>query len=229
MKFFTIVKSESERLPGKNWALLGGKPLWRHTVDRFSGHQVFVNTDSEELLQSPPLDLPDSVHLYRRSEKHVTWESSSARFGSPVNSMLEEFYDRFVDDEDEPVVLFHVTSPFVGLETVLKAAKYLEKYKSVHSIQKVADFAWLESNTEYEPINFEEHLVQRTQDLNPILLSRGAFFITTKRGFNETKSRDARPRFFVDIGPIEGLEIDTADDFKLAKLVARGMGSNEAD
>ena len=229
MKFFTIVKNESERLPRKNFLDLAGKPLWRHTVDRFSEFEVFINTDSEELLTQPPSNLRESVNIYPRSAKHIAWEQASINRGSPVNDMMAEFFTRFVADENEPVVLFHVTSPFLKLETAVAAAQELKAFQSVHSVQTVQDFAWMKKGVDYKALNFRENLVQRTQDLDPILLSRGAFFITTRKGFQQNNRRDARPRLLLDIGPVEGIEIDNAADFELATLVADGLRAYETN
>jgi CMP-N-acetylneuraminic acid synthetase len=133
--------------------------------------------------------------------------------------MLADFLENYVEDEHEPIVLFHVTSPFIRLETVISAAKFLGEYNSVQSVQSVYDFAWLRAKNEYKPINFNEETVSRTQDLPPIYLSRGAFFILTKSSFSKSKTRDARPRYFYELSPIEAIEIDTPGDFALAQAV----------
>jgi len=222
LKFFTIVKDYSERLPGKNFLDLEGTPLWRHTVNRFSSHEVFVNTDSGRLLSADDSTIPDSVKIYKRSQEHVDWEAESDRRGSPVNAMLGEFFEKYVDEDDEPVVLFHVTSPFVRLETILDASRHLGAYSSVHSVQRIRDFAWLEGGGDHYPVNFSEDIVARTQDLPSLLLSRGAFFILTKEAFSRNSSRDARPRYFYELSPVESIEIDTSGDFALAQAVAKG-------
>lgn len=223
MKFFTIIKDSSERLPGKNFLNLGGKPLWVHTVSRFEEYEVYINTDSSRV-DKEHLQNPDMVRIYSRSQEHIDWELESQSRGSPVNAMFEEFLDTYVQDEDEPIVLFHVTSPFIRLETVELAAKLLDEYSSVQSVQNIRDFAWMQGEAEYEPINFDEGLVSRTQDLPAIYLSRGAFFILTKRSFKINKSRDARPRYFYELDPIEAIEIDTEGDFNLAQAVSMGIG-----
>jgi len=184
-----------------------------------------VNTDSERLLSGGDSSLPNSVEIYSRSQEHVDWEEESDRRGSPVNAMLGEFFEHYVDQDDEPVVLFHVTSPFLQLETVLDASQYLGAYNSVHSVQRVNDFAWLEGDGDYHPVNFSEEKVSRTQDLPSLMLSRGAFFILTKAAFIRSGTRDARPRYFYELGPTESIEIDTPGDFALAEAVAKGTRS----
>ena len=51
-----------------------------------------------------------------------------------------------------------------------------KKSKSIHSIQLIKDFVWVKKDKEAKPVNFFTDRVQRTQDLSPIMVSKGAFF-----------------------------------------------------
>lgn len=220
MKCFTIIKSDSERLPGKNFLPLGSLPLWRHAIDALSDFPVFINCETESLVQKMNALRRPHLTAYLRSVVHVEWESAASSRGSPVNSMLGEFFDRFVSDDEEPVVLFHVTSPFISAELIRSAAaKLREGFRSVQSVQEVRDFMWISDEEGYVPLNFDPSEVRRTQDLDPVYLSRGAFFILTKSGFRETGTRDVAPRFLYPLSAIESIEIDTYDDYQLATRV----------
>ena len=94
-------------------------------------------------------------------------------------------------------------------------------YDSVHSVTSKQDFAWLESFE--RPINFNPNVVQRTQDLEKIYFSNGAFFIFTKKTFMENKNRFGKNNFLYEIDNIEGLEIDTVKDLEFAKVVFKGV------
>lgn len=225
MKFFTIVKGQSERLPGKNFLDWGGVPLWRNAVEKFASYDVFVNTDSLAVLRAVEDGGLPGVHAYSRTPDHIEWELDAESRGSPVNAMLGEFLEKFVVDDDEPVVLFHVTSPFLRLETVVQAAQLLGEFESVHSVQEVQDFAWVGRSGRQRAVNFVEGVVRRTQDLEPISLSRGAFFILTKAGFRKSGGRDTFPRALFPLSPLESIEIDTRDDFEFANLVRRGLAN----
>lgn len=221
MKCFTIIKKSSERVAGKNFLPLGNKPLWRHAVDALSDFSVFINTDSAELIDQVSALSRGNLHAYPRSATHIEWEREADTRGSPVNSMLHDFLEQFVTNPTEPVVLFHVTSPFIRPETILTAVSKLEEgYRSVQSVQSLQDFVWTRVEEHYVPLNFETDKVSRTQDLSPILVSRGAFFIMTKSGFLENRTRDVEPRFLFPLTPLEAVEIDTYEDYELAqKLV----------
>lgn len=227
MKLFTIIKQTSERLPGKNFLPLGGKPLWRHTIDTFENFEVFINTDSTALINEVrEMNRPGLV-AFERSKAHIDWELQSETLGSPVNAILAEFLRDWVDDPEEICVLFHVTSPFVRAETVLRASsKLAEGFESVQAVEQFQDFVWEFRDGSSTPLNFEPKKVSRTQDLAPLYLSRGAFFIMTKRGFLRDNSRDVEPRYLYPLDRIEAVEIDTEDDFILAQTIVGDYGIN---
>lgn len=223
MKFLTVIKGASERLPNKNFLKIGGKPLWRYCLDNLGAAEVHINTDVPDVLSDNLEGLSTVVQIIPRDQKHVDWEAQSAVRGSPVNSILESFFHEVVEDDAEPVVLFHVTSPFVRMKSVLEAATRLANYASVSSVQRVQDFAWLGEKSRRRPLNFDESRVSRTQDLPPIFLSRGAFFIVSKKSFMTTRTRNPEPHGFYEVDPLEAIEIDTLEDYKLANIVAEGL------
>ena len=66
-KFFVIIKDKSERVPDKNFVLLGNKPLWMHLLDKLQDEQVFVDTDSTRILRS-------CRYAYQRLPEHINLE-----------------------------------------------------------------------------------------------------------------------------------------------------------
>ena len=225
MKFFTIIKGHSERLPNKNFLPLNGSPLWLYSIKNLGVPEIFINTDVPDKLIEESEKIDCDVKIIPRDHEDIQWEYFSAQRGSPVNSMLGKFLEMYVPDAYEPVVLFHVTSPFVKSHSIKLAAEKLSTYSSVSSVQCIKDFAWLQDGKDYKPINFDPSLVSRTQDLPNLYLSRGAFFIMTKAEFNKTQTRNPEPHYFYELSGVESVEIDTADDYELAKMLAFGMGT----
>ena len=105
----------------------------------------------------------------------------------------------------------------------MEAVEMLDRYASVSSVQRVQDFAWLVNGISPQPINFDASRVSRTQDLPSIFLSRGAFFIVSRDEFMKTETRNPEPHGFFELDPIQALEIDTPEDYELAKIVAEGL------
>ena len=213
MKFFVIIKEKSERLRDKNFLDLGGKPLYKHLLDELNGQDVFVDTDSEKIL----LDLKNSgINCYKRKQEFVNLENNNNFKVSPVLLMIENFLDNYVDDENEIIVTPHVTSPFIKLDTIIDASKKLnEGYDSVQACTEHQEFTYFNGR----PVNFNPNVVQKTQDLEPVVMGNGAFFIFTKKTFKENNNRVGKNPYFYSITFPESVEIDNGEDWKLAERV----------
>ena len=61
--------------------------------------------------------------------------------------------------------------------------------------------------------------MQKTQDLEPIIMGNGAFFIFTKKMFKKFKNRTGEKPYFYPLAFPECIEIDNKEDFELAKAV----------
>jgi len=222
MKIFTYIKDQSERVPRKNFQKIGGLELWKHLLYRLKEYEVYIDTDSEEVLKECSVDpLLQNVICYPRKKKFVVKPSNEANQLSPALNMTENFLDTYVSNPDEAVVVTHVTSPFLTKKTIENALQYLKKgYEFVHSIHSIQDFAWY--GDAFEPLNFDPAVVQRTQDIDKIYFSNGAFFIFTKRSFKKHNTRLGDNSFYYPLDRVEAIEIDTMEDLRLAKLVHRG-------
>ena len=188
-------------------------------------YNIFIDTDSEEVITECNTDPRlSNVSAYKRDKKFIDMENDPNNNLSPANLMLENFLDNYVTDYEEPILLTHVTSPFLKKETVKNALEmYNEgKYEYIHSVNKEKDFGFLE--TFDNPINFNPNVVQRTQDLKPIYFSNGAFFLMTKGVFKKNKNRWGKKIYFYPLSTIEGIEIDYPEDLELARIVYEKRG-----
>lgn len=222
MKVFIIIKDQSERIERKNFQDLGDLPLWQHLIYELQGHDVYIDTDSEDVIKK--CQEFDWVTAYPREQKFIDFETSNKKNLSPALLMIENFLDIYVEDEDEIIVTTHVTSPFLKAATIEKAARILEKeskYDSVHSVTTHHEFSWL--GEDMKPINFKPNVVQKTQDLPAITMSNGGFFIFRKSLFMKEKNRIGKSPYYYTLDTPEDIEIDNMNDLRLARLVEAGM------
>ena len=212
MKYFVIVKQNSVRVPNKNFRMLDGLPLWKHLIYELVDEAVYIDTDSLDILTE--CEELYWVTAYQREQEHIDLETNNEFGVSPVLKMIERFLDEHVEDENEVIVTPHVTSPFIKSRTIVEAAKMLRKgYDSVQACTEHKEFAYLNG----KPVNFDPKVVQKTQDLNPIIMGNGAFFIFTKKTFKEYKNRVGVNPYFYPLDFKESIEIDNEEDFKLAE------------
>lgn len=217
MKHFIIIKHESQRVKSKNFQIVGEVSLWKNLINKLCNEDVYIDTDSEVVLQECK-DL-EYVTCYKRLNEHIRLEHDRVFKVSPALLMIERFLDTYVKNENEAIVTPHVTSPFIKLSTIKDAAEKLnEGYDSVQACTSHKGFAYFGG----KPVNFNPKVIQKTQDLKPVLLGNGAFFIFTKKTFKENKNRTGKNPFFYTMQMPESIEIDTYEDLELARRWVSG-------
>jgi N-acylneuraminate cytidylyltransferase len=209
MIFFIIIKHNSVRIKKKNFKKIGNKPLWQHLILNLKGEKVFVDTDSQKIIKEINTD-----------KKFIRLES--LKNASPTLGMIRNFLIKYSKNDNDIIVTTHVTSPFIKIKTIKDAAKKLKNYDSIAAVTKDYNFAWLENKKKkFIPINFDPKIITKTQNLNPIIQSNGAFFIFKKKTFMKYNNRIGKKPFYYEINYPEALEIDTYDDLYLARKICK--------
>ena len=212
MKFFIIIKEESERLANKNFLTLGGIPLYKHLLNELITEDVYVDTDSDRIFEE--CKTLTNVTCYKRDKEYIELENNIEFVVSPVLLMIENFLNKYVENDTEIIITPHVTSPYITLETMLNASEMLVQYDTVCACTEHKEFTYFKG----QPVNFNPEKVPKTQDLEPVIMGNGAFFIFTKKEFMKNKNRTSKNNYFYPITFPESIEIDTFEDFKLAEL-----------
>ena len=92
--------------------------------------------------------------------------------------MLFDFCETI--DSSETVVLTHITSPFLKKDTIFKAVEMLANNniaKSIHSVQQVQDFVWVEKDNEVNPVNFLQIECNALKIFHPYLFQKELFLL----------------------------------------------------
>ena len=219
MKFFIIVKKKSQRIKKKNFVKLGKKQLWKHLILELRGQKVFIDTDSKKVILDCKKNFP-WVTAYPRKKKFIKLEEKQKK--SPTLLMVNNFLDNFVKDNNEIVICTHVTSPFLKMKTIKQAVRKLKKHDSVTSVTKHQEFSWItkgKKNIKFFPINFNPKVVTKTQNLKPIYMSNGSFFIFRKKTFKKYNNRIGNNPYYYELKFPESVEIDNKEDLNLARKI----------
>ena len=67
------------------------------------------------------------------------------------------------------------------------------------------------------------NVVQRTQDLEPVFMSLGAFFISRAKDVIKTGRRLPGNCYNYQLNALESIEIDDLDQLNLTRIIARGL------
>ena len=214
----------SKRLPGKNIRILGDKPLinWSIEVARSTPEicEVLVSTND-----------PEIALIAKAAGASVPWlrpEILSTDVATSVDVTLHalDWFER----ENGPVeglLLLQPTSPFRTRESIQQGIKLFEKHNKqpVVGVSPVQDHPmWsLKKQGEYVvPFLEQNGFGSRSQDLLPIFIANGYFYLITPSTLREGHSfLGARSVPLIIESQLEAIDIDTDWDFKFAETFAK--------
>lgn len=210
MKIVAIVpmKLNNRRLPQKNTKrFTNGKPLCSYIlstlleIDKID--EVYVYCSNHEIKEF----IPNKVKFLQRSES----------LDKDTTSMTEVLTCFTKEVPADIYVMTHTTAPFISKESIQKGLESVVsgKYDSSFAAKKLQDFLWMEG----KPFNYTLDNIPRTQDLQPIYEETSGFYIYTHDVMTELHRRIGENPFIVEIGEIESIDIDEAEDFIIADAV----------
>jgi CMP-N-acetylneuraminic acid synthetase len=206
---FVPIKGESQRVPGKNFRIFNGMPLWQRCLCRFAKHfLVHVNTDSPRLMAYIQQKFPaDVVRVAMRKEGLVGNDV-------PMNALLQDYAQEHCAPDDT-IIQVHVTSPFLNPATVKRAAHAVEagEADSVVSCNHIQSRLWRKDGYGYCPVNHNPMLLQNTQSLPVFYEENSAFYIMRASVVGSTGNRVGLHPLFVEVPFPENMDIDTEDNW----------------
>lgn len=219
-KMFLIIKDQSERVKNKNFRKIENIPLHNYFMMNRNSFDIFIDTDSQRIIDeySDNKKWPH-VTVYSRLKEHIDIEKSGNE--SPAPFLIARFLDKFISDENEPIVTSHITSPFLKDSTINLALEKMNFFDSVSSIEEVKEFCVYGENDYEKPINFDNNKIIKTQNLKPVKVLNGAFFIIKKKVFlNNGLKRISDNHFYFPLSKKESIDIDTEFDLLVAQSIS---------
>jgi CMP-N-acetylneuraminic acid synthetase len=214
------MRHNSERVPGKNYRDLGGKPLFHWIVDTLLAvptiDEVVIDTDSPTIIDDVAKAYPD-VRVLLRPEHLRAGEIA-------MNDVLLNTAEQVNADV---LLQTHSTNPFLSAATVESAiARFNAKENDCDSVFGVTRLQARLWTADGKAVNHDPAVLLRTQDLDPIYLENSCFYIFTPEILRERGNRIGARPLLVETPPMEAIDIDEESDFQLAIAVA-GMQGNK--
>ena len=207
------MRHQSERVPGKNYRLFAGEPLYRHIVRSLSGcpliAEIAIDTDSPVIAEDAAQNFP-RVRLIERPEElrdgHI-----------PMNEILLHDVTRV---EADYYLQTHSTNPLLRTETITRAVQAFldsrERYDSLFTVTRILTRLWDEKG---RPINHDPVVLLRTQDLPPVFEENSNIYIFTRANLEQRRNRlGAKPMMF-EIDRLEAWDLDDEPDFQIAEFL----------
>lgn len=210
MKTVAIVpmKLNNQRLPQKNTkCFTNGKPLCHYTLAtllKIEGiDEVYVYCSNPDIQAF----IPEGVKYLQRSP-------SLDQDTTKMNEVLHCFANEVPADI---YVMTHTTAPFIKKESIEKGLEAVKsgEYDSSFAAKKLQDFLWKDG----KPFNYELDNIPRTQDLPLFYEETSGFYIYKNNVMTEFNRRIGEKPFIVEVGEIESVDIDEAEDFMIADAI----------
>jgi len=211
------MRHHSQRVPGKNYRPLAGKPLYQHIIETLLSvpeiTTIMVDTDSAPVMDGLRANFPQ-VKIIQRPENLRAPEI-------PMNEILA--YDTAQVAADF-YLQTHSTNPLLKAETISAAVqKFLGAYPafdSMFSVTRIQTRLW-DSLT--RAINHNPAILLQTQDLPPVFEENSCFYLFTRQNLLAKRNRLGERPLMFEISRQEAVDIDEEFDFQIADIMIRTL------
>lgn len=209
------MRHHSQRVPGKNFRELDGKPLFHYILKTLGQcseiSQVVVNTDSELIKDDIGNYFPEVTVIIR--PEHLRGDTI------PMNEIL------MYDTGQIPADLYlqtHSTNPLLKAETISKVIKEFRRqsppFDSLFSVTRLQTRLW---DKDTLPINHDPDVLLQTQDLPPVYEENSCVYLFTAENLKRRGNRIGDHPMMAEIPSSEALDIDEESDFLFAEILMK--------
>lgn len=217
MKIVALVpmRHHSQRVPGKNYRPLAGKPLFHHIIETLLAvpeiSQIVVDTDSEQVMDGLRKNFP-SVQIIVRPE-------SLRADDVPMNEILIHDTGQF---EADFYLQTHSTNPLLKSETISKAIQLLiTNYPSRDSLFSVTRLQTRLYDKAGNAINHNPKELIQTQDLPPVYEENSCVYIFKRENLIAKRHRISDKPLLFEIPADEAWDIDEELDFAICDFLLK--------
>ncbi|RIK32592.1 MAG: acylneuraminate cytidylyltransferase [Anaerolineae bacterium] len=217
MKIVALVpmRHHSQRVPGKNYRPLAGKPLFHHIIETLLAvpeiTQIVVDTDSEQVMDGLRKNFP-SVQIIVRP-------ASLRADDVPMNEILIHDTGQF---EADFYLQTHSTNPLLKPETISKAIQLLiTNYPSRDSLFSVTRLQTRLYDQHGNAINHNPKELIQTQDLPPVYEENSCVYIFKRENLIAKRHRISDKPLLFEIPADEAWDIDEELDFAICDFLLK--------
>jgi CMP-N-acetylneuraminic acid synthetase len=209
------MRHHSQRVPGKNYRPLAGKPLFHHILDVLQAcpliNQIVVDTDSPDVMEGVHLHFPGVILLERPENLRAD--------AIPMNEIL------LYDAAQVPADLYlqtHSTNPLICSETITCAVQTLldkyPAYDSLFSVTRQHKRFWDQLG---RPVNHNPAILLQTQDLPPIFEENSCIYLFSRQTLENRRNRLGERPYLFEMDASEAWDIDEELDFLLVDMLMK--------
>ena len=208
---FLPAKGSSSRIESKNMKLLDGKPLFLYTLEKLvnSGlfDEVFLDTESQDVIDAA-------------SEVDCSIMKRDPELASNKTDGNKMFYNEVKHADSDIYVQVLCTSPFIDMDTIklgIEKLKSSSEFDSAVLIRKERQYTWNDQGPDY---NIDA--IPNSVDLGDTIVETMGLYIVKKDAALSLKRRIGNKPYLLEASPLEAIDVNWPEDFKLAELIAAG-------
>ncbi|MDO9303486.1 MAG: acylneuraminate cytidylyltransferase family protein [Anaerolineales bacterium] len=225
MKLAALVpmRHHSQRVPGKNYRLLAGKPLFQHILETLLAvpeiETVIVDTDSEPVMDGVRRLISTTLNAGFPTVKLIQRPEHLRADDVPMNDIL--LYDT-AQVEADFYLQTHSTNPLLKAETISRAIQSLftnyPKYDSLFSVTRWQTRLYFQDG---KAINHNPLELIQTQDLPPVYEENSCMYLFTRENLARKHHRIGDKPFMFEIDKSEAWDIDEELDFEITDFLMK--------
>lgn len=218
MKIVALVpmRHHSQRVPGKNYRPLAGRPLFEYIIETLLSvrdiDEVLVDTDSEPVMDGLRTRFP-SVRIVERP----------AALRADDISMNEILLHDTAEAPADFYLQTHSTNPLLRAGTVERGLQsFLQAYPRYDSLFSVTRLQTRLYDRDGRALNHDPAELIQTQDLPPVYEENSCLYLFTRENLEKRRHRIGERALMFEMDAEEAWDIDDELDFAICDfLMAR--------
>jgi CMP-N-acetylneuraminic acid synthetase len=208
------IRHTSERMQGKNYRPLGGRPLFHHILATLLAcpriTETVIDTDSDLIREDAARSFPEVEVLDRPPHLRGGMVSMNDVLLNDVRRIDADLY-----------LQTHSTNPLVRGESVTRAIDAFVgdgRHDSLFSVSRLQTRLW---SAEGKPVNHNRNVLARTQDLPPIYEENSCIYLFSRESLERHGNRIGERPMLFELPRDEAWDIDDEADFRIADALYR--------
>ncbi|CAH2029939.1 acylneuraminate cytidylyltransferase family protein [Trichlorobacter ammonificans] len=205
------MRHDSERVPGKNYRLFAGKPLYHHVINNLLNssyvNTIVIDTDSPVIMSDASQYFPQITILERPVHLRDGAIPMNDILLNTVRQISADFY-----------LQTHSTNPLLSTATIDQAiSRFFASYPvndSLFTVTRMQARLW---DGLARAINHNPAMLIRTQDLPPVYEENSCMYLFNRTTLETRHNRIGERPILHEIDRYEACDIDEEIDFRLAE------------
>jgi CMP-N-acetylneuraminic acid synthetase len=209
------MRHHSQRVPGKNYRPLAGKPLYQHIVETLLAvpavNEILVDTDSPPVIAGLRQDFPQVQVIDRPEHLRADLISMNEILLYDTSQVQADFY-----------LQTHSTNPLLRPETISKAIlTFLADFPAHDSLFSVTRLQTRLYNQHGQALNHDPNILLQTQDLPPVFEENSCIYIFTRENLCRRCNRVGERPLMFEMDASEAWDIDEELDFAITDFLMK--------